>query len=124
MNKQDFLDRFNAPNLLKEVFSDYIKDKSVPLEDRWEVFCAAPDDFSIHEGCQYHFDREEDDFGEISWYDDFYYDRHQTVHMESLIDKIQDKVNDRFSPKWNLEVLQNFKEEILSKNLKSFVNDW
>ena len=116
-----------SPNALRDRYVAYIKDTGIPLDERWETFKEAPDDWKEHRLWVQTFDIEKT-VGEISWYDDMYIEKYQTVDMVSLVeDTIADEIDDEddeYDGPWNAETVAAFKEEILAKNLGSFVFDW
>lgn len=111
-------------NPLKDRFLAFIKDKSVPLNERWETYLEAPREFLEHHFWVVHFDSEKLlESGEISWYDDFGADRGVTVSGADIIDRMEDSIefeDDVYTP----EIVAAFKEEILQKGLGSFDYDW
>jgi hypothetical protein len=119
---------------LQKTFCEVIKDKTIPLNDRWDLWRGAPSDLKAHDSCVVHFDIE-DKVGEISWYDDFYIERHETVDMFDLIERIREDVKygamdyaytKRITKKFVecSELLDEWREEILQMNLESFEFDW
>lgn len=123
----DIISYKNSPNELKDRAISYITDGSIPLMDRWETFKEMPNDWHIHENWLQHFDSEKLLVNsEISWYDDVYVERYETVDMIELVD---DRLCDRLSEDPNVyenpeTILNAFREEIMAKNLGSFVFDW
>lgn len=101
---------------IKRLYLPYIQDKSIPLEDRWEIFGKVPQELKEHKIWIVHFPSEKK-FGEICWYDDFYVERHETVNLIDLVRSINRN-------KWSQERIDAFKEDILQMNLGSFINDW
>lgn len=105
----------------KAEFSEYIKDKNIPLKERWKLFKKAPDYLKKHESWIMNFDAEsllED--GEIVWYDDCYVERYSTVDTTSMIEWFSESDRKKFTK----DFIEALREEILQKNLGSFVNDW
>lgn len=111
-----------SPNELHARYVDYIADQNVPLDDRWAVFCAAPSDWKVHEGYIQHFDAEKlAPGGEISWYDDFFIEKYQTVDMVDWLSDIRYCGN---GEDWTDEAINAFKDEVMQLNLGSFKFDW
>lgn len=117
---QDFIVMSNE---LKETYRNFISDKTVPLEDRWILFKIAPHDWKEHSRWVEYFSFEKLlPEKEINWYDDFGYERCQSVDMYILIeDYFSDFVEDLPNKE---EIITTAKEEILSKNIGSFIFDW
>ena len=111
-----------APTELQKRYLMYIVDKSVPLEDRWKVFGAAPSDWKKHDSYIQHFTVEKMlPGGEISWYDDFYVEKYQTVYMFDFLSDCREYSG---GEDWTDEIVDAFKEEVLLRNLGSFKFDW
>lgn len=115
---------------LKDRYMKYIADPDIPIDDRWNLFLEAPSHFQYHKSWCEHFSSESMlPGGEISWYDDMYVERHETVDSASFIDtKLPDYLTDscdfdKDSNEFKL-IIDSFKSEILSRNLGSFVFDW
>lgn len=117
MELMDRVEQFNydREHLVGELI-DFFKDTSVPLEERWGLFEKSsnllPEDF-------YTVYLPEIEKNDLNYYDDFYYDRYQTVDMLDLLEKIEDD-SEKFS-KINVEAL---KEQILTSGYGSFKFDW
>lgn len=111
-------------NPLKAEYVEYIKDKTIPLDDRWEAFRAAPSEFKEHSSWVEHFDAERLlPAREIAWYD-FGYERHQTVYMYDFVCDTLDDMLDDFDEDEKKKIVDAFKEAVLQRNLESFDYDW
>lgn len=109
----------------KENISELLTNKNVPLETRWDFFVKYGDMIGNTDGGICHFDVEKKlSDGEISWYDDFYKERYATIIMHEVIQRISDDIDDFSKKGWTQELLREFQEEILAKNLYSFILDW
>lgn len=113
----------------KEKCLNFIKNKDIDLNLRWKIFKEMPPDFLKQENYMVHFNVENKlPGGEIGWYDDMYIERYQTVSMVGLIESLEDKLTepDLYRPEqvWPIDLINEFKEEILQKELSSFVMDW
>lgn len=101
----------------KELQNDletYVQDKSLPLSDRWEIFCLAGDkDLLVHDIYIVHY--------ESMNMDDYWYDinRYSTIKMVDVVEYFEER-KDKFLG----EELNLFKEEILDKFIWSFELDW
>lgn len=104
----------------KETLEKYLADTSISLNERWETFKAAPDWLGNHDiwitGVL------DEAMGEISWYDDFYKERHEVVVMADIIETMEERAE--VEGRYTKEQLVAAKEAILKHNLKSFVFDW
>lgn len=87
---------------------ELIKDKTIPLEDRFHIFIIS--DCGEEKPWIENFDSiNEDDY---YWYEN----RYRTVEISEFIDCVEDREND--------ETIDKFKQEVLDKFIKSFVIDW
>lgn len=113
-------------------FAEYIKDQSIPLAERWEVFCLAPSEMKTHENYGPDFQSLPDDF--IMYEGPIHMDRGNTMKTTTMVSDIEEALSDianddYFGADWHLECfsqvnLDEVKEEILQKNLGSFDYDW
>jgi hypothetical protein len=115
-------------DLHKRILEGWITDKSNSLEQRWATWCEAPSCLKNSESDLVSFENLPEDF---ICYDGYYnVDRYQTVCTKSMIENIEYSY-DNFKKfdffgggayrNLNIDAL---KEEILTKNLGSFVYDW
>lgn len=99
--------------ILQDTIKEYVQDKSLPLSDRWEIFCSAGD-IIPKKGSVVRFKS-----WEVQQLIANSYLRYQLVDLISLI---QDMENE------DIEIgyigLEDFKEEILDKFICSFNLDW
>lgn len=114
---------------IKQAFVTYIKDKSIPLEERWKTFGAAPFEFKNQDSSVVYFKVENTlSEGEIVWYDDFNIEKYETVEMFQFINRqIEDLASpyrDKNKEQFTLEFFTAFKEEVLDKNMHSFKFNW
>ena len=118
----------NGSNPLKERYIAYIANQDISLEERWEVFCEAPIDWKNDNSYVVSFDVEKSlrkKGYELSWYDDFYIEKNETVIMQEIVERIKESLDEELKELgWSEELLNDFKNEILAKNLGSFDYDW
>lgn len=112
---------------LRPLFKSYIADKSIPLEERWSAFVAAPDDLKRKDFGTDMFDALPDEF--IMHDGPIHADRYQTITSKFIVFRIQEVQNKPEDYYRNVETflsvnLDELKEEILLKNLGSFTFDW
>ena len=75
---------------IKERFVAYIKDTTISIENRWEVFIEAPSDWKNKKSFIQHFNVEKKlKNKEISWYDDFYIEKNETVDMQIIVESLE-----------------------------------
>jgi len=103
----------NELEKFKKEFYYYITDTNIPLDERWKAFCEAPISIKNTKGWI-------EDFNSINidWFHDYHYDRYTTIVLSNVIDSMLE------AEEPNLELIKVFQEEILTKNLHSFVMDW
>lgn len=109
---------------LKPEFEEYIKNSAVSLDERWGVFKGAPKFLRNEEPWIQHL---KVGTKEISWYDDFYYERHQDVDMVEVIESLEEQLDPtsyNHTDEFTQDDINNLKEDILSKNMGSFNLDW
>lgn len=120
---------------LKESYLAIITDKSISLEDRWEIFVTAPNEFKHHDPYIQHFDTIKKNFPYFTLYDEMNIEKEEKVVMTEFIDSFNERMQDQelypdeqdeIGSKLfkEPEILDQLKEEILAKNLGSFLNDW
>ncbi len=132
----------NEIDFLKPAFEAYIKDKSIPLEERWNVFKTANNGLSYHKPFWVDFPGDD---GDMSWGEDFSFERYETVNLVEFLDEtIPEMIKDfeeegkDIDPSDTFYVrfyarrkhllskfsLNNWKEYVLSINTKSADYDW
>lgn len=120
-------------NYLEEVeerFINYFKDKSIPLEDRWEIYteaCNAKVFDNCHEWVWY--SKVIEKKLKLCYYDDFCIERHQVVDLSSFVNDIEADYDyaiesDDDTEPWTKELIDELKEEVLQFGYSSFVFDW
>lgn len=109
---------------LETNFAKVIADTSIPLVERWELFCSAPDSVKGYDSCTPNFECLEEHG--ITFYDTLYYERYQTIHMLDLVDQIEhsSRVHKQLTGISPEELVVLLKEEILKYNLGSVRYDW
>ena len=98
---------------IKDYCLNYLKNKNLPLESRWNLFVENKNLFPVHEWVL-HF--KELDSNNIEYYDDFGYEKHQNVPLDELVYLTDDG--------WTDVNLDNLKEEILETGYSAFIFDW
>ena len=115
---------------LKTRYEKYIADTTIPLDDRWKLFCEAPQQFKGHQSWLVNFASEKLlPAGEISWYDDFYVNQNETVECDSFVNErlygfLIDQCDIEEQSNEAKLIIDSFKAEILEMNLGSFDYDW
>ena len=101
----------------KVYFEEYIKDTSIPLEERWEVWVEAPMALKGTDTCCTNtFKGLPEDY--IGYGFPFSVERYQTSSTLELLECVECNGN-------NLAIdIVALKEDILARNLGSFTYDW
>lgn len=114
-------------------FEVYIQDQSIPLSERWEVFCITPYEMKEHDPCGPSFHNSlPRDF--IMYDGPIDMDRGYTMNTIKMVEYIESALaeiaideylgNDRKKDLFLSINLDEIKEEILEQNLGSFTYDW
>ena len=108
---------------IKPDWTKFIVNKKIPLDERWEVFLAAPSEWSIDQNS-----------GDIpikclsqifdSPYDDFHMDRGSAMDMTELFEYLDQKLADGDPEKLTQKLIDKAKEEVMQANLGSWEYDW
>ena len=118
----------NEIELLKPAFEAYIKDKNYPLEERWNTFISANDALSNNE--KYVQELETFDISDVHEYGRGEVTAERLVEMfiEGSQFEWEEKGEwrERTEEEWAIaeKNAEPLKEELLEKNLKSWLIDW
>lgn len=125
--KQEILGWFESNDIEEKRIAivEFFTNEENPFDDRWEVYSRTPEVLMTHSQWICH-EFESSEFakkyygGEISWYDDFYIERHEIVELPQLIHRLN-----VIEPKEaNDEMLKCFKRCAMSTGLHYFEYDW
>lgn len=113
-------------------FEDYIKNKEIPLNERWDIFIIAPSEMKNHDNYLTSFDSLPNDF--VMYDGPIHVERGQTIKTNDMIEEIEEELiniknddffrSDYYKNMFIAVNLDSIKEEILSKNMGSFDYDW
>lgn len=92
----------------RESINEFIKNKDIPLEERWALFKKLPEEFSV---CTYWTGTSSFD----SPYDDFYMERHETRLVSQLPSYLERE------DEADIEIL---KEQLLQDGYTQVIYDW
>lgn len=126
MNINDLLKNINDQKeqldvLLTLLTDEYLKDKNIPVNDRWEVYSTVVDRNILKNNEIYgdgHIDILSSD-REITLYDDFYIEKYQTESFTSMYAKIPELDDDL-----DQDVIDEWREAVLQSGYTSFTYDW
>jgi hypothetical protein len=102
--------RDKTKNLVKE----FCQDKSIPLEERWEVFITS----GLGDHDSWYHDADGIDWDRYTLHDNFYCDRHEVMKVDRMLTLA--KQGNMFEENGE----EAFKEYFLDKFVYSFENDW
>lgn len=131
MNKKDqILNFFKLRDNIELVVKEYIQDKSIPLDDRWEIFEKSG--FGCEKSWIQHLESLNDD---IVMYDGLVHaDRHQAVSVFEILERYYEHKEDFEKKSYNADKYLEwqkykfdpvaFQEECLEKFVKGWVYDW
>ncbi len=98
----------------------YVKDKSIPLDDRWDIWCKIAGSITIRDLSIPYFENIDSDWFVTDSY--LSMDRHEVRDVEWVYDQLKDPCP------WNkppISVdLDAFREECLEKGIWEFEFDW
>jgi hypothetical protein len=119
MDTQLILDQYNIAKSTQLQKQDellkILQNREVPLETRWGLYLKIEDSLDIDSFYQ---DLPYMDGAEITYYDDLYCDRYQTIYFSLMIEALED------SEKYSKEALDNLKEILLATGNGGCINDW
>jgi hypothetical protein len=69
-------------SLIKE-FKKWVKDKNIPLEERWDLFVKSG--LGVHDN--YYHKPKGIDWDKYTLYDDFYIDRYATISCDRMLER-------------------------------------
>lgn len=137
ITKTLLVNRLHEKQMFDTEFKTYIKDKSIPLEERWDNFKFAVENkiFVNINGWVIHLKTLESSRN-FSWYDDFGVEKYETVKFERVVERVSDNLEEILEdpdysedfrdnyPIITREELNQLKEEILATGYSGFVMDW
>ena len=124
MTKQEILKIFEqAKNLepLRKSIQSFIMDETNSFEDRLEVFVNTPSSMYSTDAWILHLPEFEQKYGDINWFEDFYFNRYELVNLAELV---ANKGNYGDTEDWSDEKFRDFQEAILNNGAHTFTLDW
>ena len=116
--------------MIKTDLLSFITDKKVPLEERWNFFVSVSKQFKEHSDYLVNFSTIKKYVRNFNWNDSFeQWNRGHIVQTEDIIIAIEEmqypECEDKLSKAFNtIERINELQEEILVRNIGSFVFDW
>lgn len=124
MTKEEILKIFEQIKELESIRSSiefFIMDKKNSFEDRLEVFVNTPKQFYTTKSHILNFQNFDREHGEISWFEDFYFERYEEVDLTEIVEH---KDEYSYTADWSDEKFRSFQEAILDAGYHSFKLDW
>lgn len=114
-------------DILKQQMALHLKDKSIPLDERWEIFKNLPKDCYTQDSYGPSFSN----MGDLVLYDGFIHaERYEVIDVIPMVQKIEDAKNNLSQQKpifqkdlQRIDIVQ-LKEEVLARMAGSFKFDW
>ena len=100
---------YKQQNLILE----FLKDTTKPLEDRWETYLKIEDTLPIN---SYYQNIPDMDGREVTYYDDLYCDKYQTIMFSDIIERLE--------PDFSKQSIDSLKELLLKTGNGGCINDW
>ncbi len=125
--KNNIVTAVNMVNIAKAQFAETIKDKQIPLEERWKLFEETP---LYIKGFEPWVERFIFSGEQIAFYDDFDVEKGSTVDLHDIVQTLTEQLSHdgHYNPieltEANILDLDALKEDILQRNIGSFVYDW
>lgn len=95
-----------------------LKDRSLPLDERWSVFLDVAEFLPNDRYGDGHIDTLD---SSRNMYDYFYMDRHQTESYKDFWEHLQERVDEDVDLGWDL---REWREKVLAAGYGSFTYDW
>jgi len=115
---KEYIERYlELKETLTTALKEYVKDKSIPVDERWEAFIkadVAPIDGTYH-------DPDGIDWNKYTLYDDFYCDRYATIKANSILELCKDMASDEEGFEYDPVAI---KEYFMDNFISGFINDW
>ena len=90
MNKEQILELFKEDIKLKRnKIRHFLTDPSIPYEDKVNIWKECPEFLAPSDNSIISLPEFEDKYGEISWVDDFYCERYETVDLRICAEQIE-----------------------------------
>lgn len=111
---------------MKSEFQSYLEDSSIPLNERWSLYRAAPNRLLNNDLYYSEFDLVLPGIGVLDMYDDLYWERHATLDAGDVFERVItcDKVEQFLTSADEDEVLVAIKEHFLKNAYGDLTFDW
>lgn len=99
-------------------FKTYIKDKDIPLDERWRVYERVIENDLYYKCKSSYWDIEKYD-KHLCLHDDLCFERYQTIALPCLLERLVDCLGEDKE-----DLIHNIQEEFLASGYTHFVYDW
>lgn len=117
--------QFQLPDISEALVA--LKDKSINIDERWNAYSAMVNNGVLNNeqswGDGFLDVLKRTDGRELTMYDDFYVERHQTMSFVDMYDAIME-YSIMHDAELTSESIENWRETVLASGLASFVHDW
>jgi hypothetical protein len=137
ITKTALVNRLHEKQMFDTEFKAFIKDQSISLEERWDLFkFACENSIFVNVNRWAKALKTLEAKPNFTWYDYFYVEKYQTVHFTRIVETIESHLKDikeennpevcyeEIYPITTCEGLIELKEEILATGYSGFVYDW
>ena len=131
------VNRLHEKQMFDTEFKAFIKDQSISLEERWDLFkFACENNLFVNIKSFYPTIKILESNRNFSWYDTYYIERYSTVEFPNIVEIASDNLKEILEdpdysedfrdnyPIITREELSQLKEEILATGYSGFVYDW
>jgi hypothetical protein len=124
ITKTALVNRLHEKQMFDTEFKAFIKDKSIPLQERWDLFkFACENNLFVNISCWVYHSKLLERTNNFTWYDYFDYERYQTIYFTQVVDHRATSLTLGQLLK-SQEEINELKEEILASGYSGFVYDW
>lgn len=117
--------QFQLPDISEALVA--LKDKSINIDERWNAYSAMVDNGVLNNtqswGDGFLDVLKRTDGRELTMYNDFYVERHQTMSFVDMYEAIME-YSVMHDAELTGESIENWRETVLASGLASFVHDW
>lgn len=103
------------------IVKDFITNTSNPLEDRYEIYLNTPSHLQTHSKWIFHPKMFEEEYGRVEWFDDFCFNKYETI---DLVDLCLSLTEGREDIKWNKKKSKMFVTDCLNAGVHTFELAW
>lgn len=103
----------------KEALHQYLKDQTIPLEERAQIFDHMPETVQTIESWVFTPKKYNEKYGELEWFENYVWERRDTVMFEN----VEISMSENEEEDWEARVAL-LKEDFIDAGIHGFVFDW